>query len=111
AQPGRVVRRAVDHHASGARLEARARARAEIGLVIRDAEPHAHVWRNESVLEPEAAGERAPDVVATDRAEIELERARLEVVVGELREKTLGGQAVRPPDGQADGRSVWSRFS
>src|SRR5216117_1618065 len=100
AQADRVVRRWIDHDAFKALLEARARRRAEIGLVIRDAEQHAHVWRNEPVVEPQATGERTTDVVPTDRAEIELEGARLEVVVGELREKTLGGQAVRPPNGQ-----------
>src|SRR3989442_7802299 len=106
----RVVRRWIDHAAFEALLDPRARCRAEIGLVIRDAEQHAHVWRNESVVEPQATGERTPDVVPTDRAEIELEGARLEVVVGELRKKTLGGQAVRPPDGQ-DNRDQTDRPS
>src|SRR3989442_8889679 len=54
----RVVRRWIDHDAFEALLEPRARCRAEIGLVIRDAEQHAHVWRNESVVEPQATGER-----------------------------------------------------
>src|SRR5213078_4428385 len=73
----------------------RARCGAEIGLVIRDAEQHAHVRGNEPVIEPQAAGERPADVVPAHRAEIDLEGTRLQVVVGELREKTLGGQASR----------------
>src|SRR5260370_351246 len=46
--------------------------------------------RDAAVVEAQAARERAPNVVAPERAEIELERAGLQVLVGELLEQALG---------------------
>jgi hypothetical protein len=46
---------------------------------------------DEAVIEPQAADERPADVAAPERPYVQLERAWLQVIVGELLEYGLGG--------------------
>ena len=48
---------------------------------------------DEAVVQPQATGERAANVAAPERPDVELECAGLQVIVGELLEDGLGGKA------------------
>src|SRR4029077_11975047 len=101
----RIVTGGIDHRALETLLEARACLGAEIGLVVRETEQDAHVRGDEAVVEPEATHERPADVVPSQGTDVKLERAGLQVVVGELLENTLGGQSDGRTNGQHDQRN------
>ena len=95
AQLDGVVRRRVDDDALQPVLEAAPRLGAELALEVREPEEHAQPRRHEAIVQPHTARRGAPDLVASERAQVELDGAGLEVVGGELLEHRLGGQAVR----------------
>ena len=91
AEVDRVVVSRIDDHTLEALLEARPRRRAEVGLEVGHPQQHADVGRDEAVVHAHTAGEGPPDVGAPERADVELDGARLQVLVGKLLEERLGG--------------------
>jgi hypothetical protein len=71
----RIVACRVLHQAVQTVLEALLRVRTEGGAEIRKTEQHAHLGRDESVVEPHSAGRRALDVVAAQGPDVELDGA------------------------------------
>src|SRR5256886_17195005 len=91
AQLDGVVLRRVDNHAPQSVFEPTPRLSAELAPEVREPEQHAQPRRHEAVVQPHAASRGAPDLVAAERAQVELDGAGPEVVGGELLEHRLGG--------------------